>query len=198
MCGEAPPHTSKYAQGRRLFADGHVDRNGLLRRLPSSEDLDNSRDDSSSDCDYSEGKDSSGAPGAVKRRVMRLFESESDEEQTHHRAKRAKTKADTFRPVSVQISTTPVKTKSIDGPVNWSKYIVVSDSDSEPDATPRPAQSIAHPNKPKPRPQNKRAPSIADHAPGAPDVKGKGRAEPVKVYNFIHDATLPKRDMLTV
>ena len=192
VCGEAPPHTSKYTQGRRLFADGHKDRNGPLRRLPSSEDLVDSCHDSSGDYDSPGSDDSSSTPGAVKRRVAQLFESESDEEQTQHRAKRAKAEVDTFRPVSVQISTTPVKAKPITEPMDWSKYIATSESDSEPDAIRRPAQSVARPSKPRP------APSIADNTPAARDVKGKGRAEPVKVSDFIHSAILFRRDMLTV
>ena len=192
VCGEPPPHTSKESQSRRLFADGRVDRNGLLRRLPSPEDPGNAYHNSSSDSESSDVDDSGGAPGALKRQVAQLFESGSDEEQTRREVKRAKVKADVFRPVPVLIPTTPIKAKPIAEPPDWSKYIVSSDSESG--ATPRPAQR----SKPRPRPQNKRALSIADNTPAGPDVKGKGkaRAESVEVSNFICFAMLFNRNML--
>ena len=198
MCGEAPPHTSKYTQGRRLFADGHKDRNGPLRRLPSSEDLVDSCHDSSGDYDSPGSDDSSSTPGAVKRRVAQLFESESDEEQNQRGVKRAKVKADVFRPMPIRIPTTPIKAKPLATPPDWSAYIVSSDSESA--ATSRPPQPAVHPSKPRPKPQNKRALSIADGTSAAPDVKGKGKAkaEPVKVSNFIDLAMLCKRSMLTL
>ena len=181
MCGEAPAPTSKFTQGRRLFADGHVDRNGLLRRLPSAGDLDDDYQNPLSDSDSSDDDDATGAPGALKR-VAQLFESESDEERTQRGTKRAKAQASTFRAVPVQISTTPIKAKPIGEPLDWSKYVV--SSDSEPDTTPRPAKSVARPSKPIPRPQIKRSSSIANNTSAAPDVKGKGRAGPVEVSNF--------------
>lgn len=179
--GEPPSHTSRFTQGRRLFADGHVDRNGPLRRLPSPVEPDDNCHDSSSDLESSDDDDSIHAPGALKRQVAQLFEPGSDEEQTQREAKRAKAQADVFRPVAVQITTTPIKTKPIDDPQDWSKYIVSSDSES--DATPRPTQPVAQPSKPRPRPRNKRAPSIAENPPAASDVKGKGKAiaEPIQV-----------------
>ena len=186
MCGEAPAPTSKYTQGRRLFADGRVDRNGLLRRLPSAGDRDDDCHDSLSDSDPSDDDDGTGAPGALQR-VAQLFESESDEERTQRGAKRAKAQAGTFRAVPVQISTTPIKAKPIAEPLDWSKYVV--SSDSEPDTTPRPAKPVARPSKPIPRPKIKGSSSIANNTSAAPDVKGKGRAEPVEVPNFTHSTT---------
>ena len=114
MCGEPPPHTSDYTQARRLFADGHVDRNGLLRRLPSPGDLENDHHESSESSGgsgSSDGHDSGRAVGALKREVAKLFESESDEEQNQRGVKRAKVKADVFRPMPIRIPTTPVKAK---------------------------------------------------------------------------------------
>ena len=198
MCGEPPPHTSRYTQARRLFADGHVDCNGLLRRLPSPGELENDHHDSSGDSGSSDGHDSSRAVGSLKREVAKLFESESDEEQNQRGVKRAKVKADVFRPMPIRIPTTPIKAKPLATPPDWSAYIVSSDSESA--ATSRPPQPAVHPSKPRPKPQNKRALSIADGTSAAPDVKGKGKAkaEPVKVSNFIDLAMLCKRSMLTL
>ena len=131
------------------------------------------------DSDANDGKPSR---GSLNRTVARLFEPSSDAEQTMPNPKRTKAQVHPFRPVSVHISTTPVKSTPVAGS-SRSYDTVSSSSESEQKAVGAPRE---RPSKIKSAPQQKKRPRVIvdDDGHAVSDATVKGSRQRVKVKHM--------------